>query len=189
MYDFGQIFIVVNGQILKNQFGHLVTLSGQDSITSKTLFTLYNTFFSLFNRFSGPIFGVPKKSIWCIFKTNFWAFYQILKTNESWGDAIAQWILLRLPSCRAGFESQAHHLCYNKKTNKTNLVLCHFIHLDIGSLEIFQLFSVTSPQPNAIGLHYLKQGISNINNNSSNNNISSSTTTTNSSNNMSSKCQ
>ena len=74
LYDFGQIFIVVNGQILKNQFGHLVTLSGQDSITSKTLFTLYNTFFSLFNRFSGPIFGVSKKSIWCIFKTNFWAF-------------------------------------------------------------------------------------------------------------------
>ena len=27
LYDLGQIFIVVNGQILKNQFGHLVTLA------------------------------------------------------------------------------------------------------------------------------------------------------------------
>ena len=29
-----------------------------------------------------------------------------------WGAAIAQWIRLRLPSCRPGFESQAHHLCF-----------------------------------------------------------------------------
>ena len=28
------------------------------------------------------------------------------------GAAIAQWIRLRLPSCRPGFESQAHHLCF-----------------------------------------------------------------------------
>ena len=27
-----------------------------------------------------------------------------------WGAPIAQWIRLRLPSCRPGFESQAHHL-------------------------------------------------------------------------------
>ena len=27
-----------------------------------------------------------------------------------WGAAIAQWIRSRLPSCRPGFESQAHHL-------------------------------------------------------------------------------
>ena len=25
---------------------------------------------------------------------------------------VAQWIRLRLPSCRPGFESQAHHLCF-----------------------------------------------------------------------------
>ena len=29
---------------------------------------------------------------------------------NNWGAAIAQWIRLRLPSCRPGFESQAHHL-------------------------------------------------------------------------------
>ena len=28
------------------------------------------------------------------------------------GAAIAQWIRLRLPSSRPGFESQAHHLCF-----------------------------------------------------------------------------
>ena len=28
------------------------------------------------------------------------------------GAAIAQWIRLRLPSCRPGFESQAHHLSF-----------------------------------------------------------------------------
>ena len=28
------------------------------------------------------------------------------------GAAIAQWISLRLPSCRPGFESQSHHLCF-----------------------------------------------------------------------------
>ena len=28
------------------------------------------------------------------------------------GAAIAQWIRLHLPSCRPGFESQAHHLCF-----------------------------------------------------------------------------
>ena len=31
------------------------------------------------------------------------------KNVEDWGAAIAQWIRLRLPSCRPGFESQAHH--------------------------------------------------------------------------------
>ena len=28
MYSLGQLFIVLNGQILQNQFGHLVTLTG-----------------------------------------------------------------------------------------------------------------------------------------------------------------
>ena len=28
------------------------------------------------------------------------------------GAAIAQWIRLHLPSCRPGFESQAHYLCF-----------------------------------------------------------------------------
>ena len=31
------------------------------------------------------------------------------KSNDA---TIAQWIRLRLPSCRPGFESQAHHLCF-----------------------------------------------------------------------------
>ena len=34
LYDLGQIFIVVNGQILKNQFGHLVTLAVNESTSS-----------------------------------------------------------------------------------------------------------------------------------------------------------
>ena len=32
------------------------------------------------------------------------------KNKVKWGAAIAQWIRLRLPSCRPGFESQANHL-------------------------------------------------------------------------------
>ena len=32
--------------------------------------------------------------------------------NFFWGAAIAQWIHLRLPSCRPGFDSQALHLCF-----------------------------------------------------------------------------
>ena len=32
--------------------------------------------------------------------------------NLFWGAAIAQWIHLRLPSCRPGFDSQALHLCF-----------------------------------------------------------------------------
>ena len=35
---------------------------------------------------------------------------QRMKNFELWGAAIAQWICLRLPSCRPGFESQVHHL-------------------------------------------------------------------------------
>ena len=38
---------------------------------------------------------------------------KIMQTLLSFrGAAIAQWIRLRLPSCRPGFESQAHHLCF-----------------------------------------------------------------------------
>ena len=38
------------------------------------------------------------------------------------GAAIAQWICLRLPSCRPGFESQAHHLCFHQFIKK--IVYC-----------------------------------------------------------------
>ena len=31
--------------------------------------------------------------------------------HDNRGPVIAQWICLRLPSCRPGFKSQAHHLC------------------------------------------------------------------------------
>ena len=31
-----------------------------------------------------------------------------------WGAAIAQWILRRLPSCRPGFESLSHHVCFHQ---------------------------------------------------------------------------
>ena len=35
---------------------------------------------------------------------------RIISITHTWGAAIAQWIRLRLPSRRPGFESQAHHL-------------------------------------------------------------------------------
>ena len=52
-------------------------------------------------------------------------------------DGIAQWIRLCLPSCRPGFESQAHHICFNRlqsnlcficlrKINKKGPGLAHF---------------------------------------------------------------
>ena len=44
----------------------------------------------------------------------------VSKTNTR-GAAIAQWIRLRLPSCRPGFESQAHHQCFYQYI----FVLCH----------------------------------------------------------------
>ena len=42
--------------------------------------------------------------------------------NLCGGAAIAQWIRLRLPSCRPGFESQAHHLCFHQFIKK--IVYC-----------------------------------------------------------------
>ena len=36
-----------------------------------------------------------------------------------WGAAVAQWIRLRLPSFRPGFEFQAHHLCILKRRKYT----------------------------------------------------------------------
>ena len=38
--------------------------------------------------------------------------YQNANMLVSWGATIAQWIRLRLPSCRPGFKSQARHLCF-----------------------------------------------------------------------------
>ena len=34
------------------------------------------------------------------------------KVSKGWGAAIAQWNRLHLTSCRPGFESKAHHLCF-----------------------------------------------------------------------------
>ena len=45
----------------------------------------------------------------------------ILQVVQIWRGrdaAIAQWIRLRLPSCRPGFESQAHHLCFHQFIKK-----------------------------------------------------------------------
>ena len=40
---------------------------------------------------------------------------QITDKSMVVGDApVAQWICLLLPFCRPGFESQAHHLCFNQ---------------------------------------------------------------------------
>ena len=41
------------------------------------------------------------------------------------GAAIAQWINLTLPSCRPGFESQAHHLCFHNLQSN----LCYICHV------------------------------------------------------------
>ena len=38
--------------------------------------------------------------------------------------AVAQWIHLRLPSCRPGFESQAHHLCFYQFKFEFKTVTC-----------------------------------------------------------------
>ena len=37
--------------------------------------------------------------------------FKKLRTNLR-GAAVAQWIRWCLPSCRPGFDSQAHHLCF-----------------------------------------------------------------------------
>ena len=34
------------------------------------------------------------------------------QSRHTKGDTIAQWVHLRLPSCRPGFESKSHHLCF-----------------------------------------------------------------------------
>ena len=47
-----------------------------------------------------------------------------LKELPHWGAAIAQWIRLRLPSCRPGFESQAHHLRFFQ-FKLFKLYICH----------------------------------------------------------------
>ena len=41
------------------------------------------------------------------------SYHSVFNKNAfSWGAAIAQWICLRLPSCRHGFESQSHYQCF-----------------------------------------------------------------------------
>ena len=48
--------------------------------------------------------------------------YQNANMLVSWGATIAQWIRLRLPSCRPGFESQACHLRFF-------IYLCYICHV------------------------------------------------------------
>ena len=44
-------------------------------------------------------------------RINSWSIQRCInKHMSSWGAAIAQWIHLCLPSCRPGFQSDAHHL-------------------------------------------------------------------------------
>ena len=57
--------------------------------------------------------------------------------NSLWGATIAQWICLHLPSCRPGFESQAHHLCLNQFIFE----MCHVEKTKINKRASFCLFS------------------------------------------------
>ena len=59
----------------------------------------------------------PRERIFGCLAIYFFLFPYILKfmcnaTILYRGAAVAQWIRSRLPSCRPGFESQAHHLCF-----------------------------------------------------------------------------
>ena len=75
------------------------------------------------------------------------------------GAAIAQWISLRLPSYRPGFESQSHHLCFNQirfelwhiekmKINKKRPELAHLKNFLYIMLKFFLfLFSQSSRLP------------------------------------------
>ena len=63
---------------------------------------------------------------------------------SSWGAATAQWICLRLPSCRLGFESQAHHLrfyhlqylCYISRVRRTKIKMGLAKHLKKECIEV-----------------------------------------------------
>ena len=81
-------------------------------------------------------------------------------SKSYWGAAIAQWIRLRLPSCRPGFESQAHHLCFHQfikklcnvektKINKKRPRLAHFF------LKKVAVFYFTT-QLNSLYLYFCK---------------------------------
>ena len=85
---FGQILIVVNGHILKKQFGHLVTL-----ITAQLL---------------SLILLQPKKYL----LTKWPNRNHIFNKKLTFFGGAAQWNSLRLPSCCPGFESQANHLSF-----------------------------------------------------------------------------
>ena len=61
--------------------------------------------------------------LWSIFIPD---FLPLLRRRIFWGAAIAQWIRLRLPSCRPGFESQAHQQCFFKFI-LFKLYICHLI--------------------------------------------------------------
>ena len=54
-----------------------------------------------------------KEAVYGPFKKPFLLLVSVrLNTNTClfWGATVAQWIHSRLPSCRPGFESKAHHL-------------------------------------------------------------------------------
>ena len=46
------------------------------------------------------------------------------KIKFLWGATIAQWICLSLPSCRPGYESQAHHLYFFNYSICAIFVMC-----------------------------------------------------------------
>ena len=83
----------------------------------------------------GNIKTGSSKAFWLSAFSSFWTE---AVTFLSRGAAVAQWIHLRLPSCHPGFESQAHHLCFNQfifewwhaektKINKKRPGLAHFL--------------------------------------------------------------
>ena len=49
-------------------------------------------------------------SNYCVINNQLRLTFTSVRITFRRGAAIAQWIRLRLPSCRPGFESQAHHL-------------------------------------------------------------------------------
>ena len=68
--------------------------------------------------------------LWCVL---IWECHRGI-SNRMGGASITQWISLHLPFCHPGFESQAHHLCFNHL--KSNFwYICHVKRLKINKKE------------------------------------------------------
>ena len=127
LYALVQIFIAENGQILKTQSVHLVTLLSTLKFNWKTNFlpqkkSLFgrpknlSNFLSIkylyFSRTLAQNIYSSLEKIKALFSQNISKTFSQITFRINRGAAVAQWIRLRLPSCRPGFDSQAHHLCF-----------------------------------------------------------------------------